>query len=99
MDGAELAMMLLAAYDISVDKRRSRVAALLQTVGDRIQKSVFILHLAEEEFAALRERAVAIIDPNEDSLIFFRQCSNCQDQTDILGQAQLGEPVLCWIAI
>lgn len=99
MDGSGLAMMLLAAYDISMDKRRSRLAALLQSVGDRIQKSVFVLHLSAEELAALRERAAAIIDPNEDSLIFFHQCSTCQEQTDTLGQAQLGQPVLCWITL
>ncbi len=99
MDRHGLAMMLLAAYDISVDKRRSRLAALLQGVGDRIQKSVFVLHLSAEELATLRERAAAIIDPGEDSLIFFHQCSTCQDQTDVLGQAHLGEPVLCWIML
>lgn len=36
-------MMILAAYDVAVDGRRSRLAALLQSVGDRVQKSVFVL--------------------------------------------------------
>ncbi|MFI8774620.1 CRISPR-associated endonuclease Cas2 [Gordonia sp. NPDC062954] len=40
-----MAVTILVAYDITEDRRRARLAALLQAWGDRIQYSVFICHL------------------------------------------------------
>lgn len=92
-------MMILAAYDISADGRRSRLAALLQSVGDRVQESVFVVDLPPEEVAGLRTRAAALIDPDEDSLFFFRQCATCWSQVDTIGQAEPPEQVLCWTVL
>ncbi len=44
----------LAAYDISDDNRRARVARVLLSFGQRIQDSVFILHLEPEDLPELR---------------------------------------------
>ncbi|MCA9065513.1 MAG: CRISPR-associated endonuclease Cas2 [Planctomycetaceae bacterium] len=44
----------IAAYDIADDKRRSRVASVLLRLGQRIQDSVFVLHLEPEDLPALR---------------------------------------------
>ena len=37
-----MALTYVIAYDISDDRRRSQVAAVLQAYGDRIQRSVFV---------------------------------------------------------
>jgi CRISPR-associated endonuclease Cas2 len=44
----------LAAYDISEDHRRTRVARILLKRGQRIQDSVFILQLEPEDLPELR---------------------------------------------
>jgi hypothetical protein len=37
-----VALTVIIAYDISDDRRRSRVAANIQVWGDRVQRSVFL---------------------------------------------------------
>lgn len=46
-------MIVVAAYDIRHDARRSRIAAILQAVGDRVQKSVFVLDISTDELEIL----------------------------------------------
>lgn len=89
-------LTLLAAYDVRQDDRRAHLAALLQTVGDRVQKSVFIVMVDADEFAELSARTLAAIDPDTDSLMFFRQCGTCWDAHTALGQGQLPDPVTHW---
>ena len=43
-------MIVVATYDISADSRRSRVAALLQGWGDRVQRSVYVLDITAETY-------------------------------------------------
>ena len=94
-----MAMTIVAAYDVSNDNRRARLAALLQTCGDRIQLSVFVLSIDEGELDELRDRALAIIDPTEDSLYLLRQCANCWEDARCLGQAIPPEPAYFWAVL
>lgn len=82
------ALTLIAAYDVREDDRRARLAAVLQTCGDRIQKSVFVLTVDAQELAELADRATAIIDTATDSLWLVRQCATCWQEVDTIGQAQ-----------
>lgn len=92
-------MIVIAAYDVSEDARRARLAALLQTTGDRVQRSVFVLSLDDGELQELQERAGQIIDVDHDSLYLFRQCGTCWDVLDCVGQADPPQPVLYWAAL
>lgn len=91
-------MIVIAAYDVSEDDRRAQLAALLQSIGDRVQKSVFVLTVDEERLAAFRARAIDIIDVDTDSLYLFRQCAACWDVMGCVGQAEPPSPVLYWAA-
>lgn len=93
-----MAVTVVAAYDVSEDSRRARLAALLQTVGDRVQKSVFVLLVADDDLAELRRRAMEIIDLDHDSLYLFRQCAPCWDVVACVGQAHARDRVLYWAA-
>ncbi len=44
----------IAAYDISDDNRRDRVARTLLKVGQRVQNSVFVVHLEPDDLQRLR---------------------------------------------
>lgn len=46
----------IAAYDISNDSSRVRVARLLEQFGERLQRSVFEVWLDSEELADLQRR-------------------------------------------
>ena len=91
-------LTLIAAYDVRHDDRRARLAAMLQSVGDRVQKSVFVLMIDSQSFSELQLRAGQIIDPDTDSLLFFRQCATCWDSHVPLGQGHVPEEVTHWAA-
>ena len=89
-------MIVVAAYDVSEDDRRARLAAVLQSLGDRVQRSVFVLSLDEAGLDGLRARAQEIIDVDRDSLYLFRQCSGCWETLGCVGQADPPRKVLYW---
>lgn len=89
-------MIVLATYDISDDDRRSSVAALLQTWGDRVQRSVFVLELEAGDLKELIDHVRAAIDPRTDSVHVFPQCERCWSGLMCLGQAGAPEKVLYW---
>lgn len=99
MDGSVVALTVIAAYDVSKDSRRARLAALLQSCGDRIQYSVFLLTIADDELAELRDRALAIIDPDTDSVYLMRQCADCWSRVECIGQSLPPTQELFWMAL
>lgn len=59
----------LIAYDITDDHRRITVAKLLESHGDRIQYSVFIIDAKPATLVRLRHALTRIIMLNQDSLV------------------------------
>lgn len=59
----------LVAYDVSDDKRRTRLFKYLQGQGDHVQYSVFICDLNPAELAQLREQVTDIINAKVDQVI------------------------------
>lgn len=59
----------LVAYDISDDRRLRRVAATMESYGDRAQYSVFLCDLSRAEMADLRHDLGTIIDQTEDYVL------------------------------
>lgn len=76
----------LVSYDIPDDKRRTRVARLLEGYGQRVQFSVFEVWLDDtlrrELLAGLNQR----IDPDQDSVRLYWLCAACQKKVITLGQ-------------
>jgi CRISPR-associated protein Cas2 len=94
-----MALTHVIAYDISEDGRRARVAAILQAVGDRVQRSVFVCTLDAEALKELCDRVSQIINPHTDSLHVFRQCSTCWDAVRVYGQATVTDEPLYWAVL
>jgi CRISPR-associated protein Cas2 len=61
---------LLVAYDISDDRRRDRLAVLLQSYGERVQYSVFLVDGRPASFVRLRHAVATLIDRDVDSVMF-----------------------------
>jgi CRISPR-associated protein Cas2 len=59
----------LIAYDITDDARRTRVAKALQTYGDRIQYSVFLIDAKPAKLVRLRAVLRRLIDTGMDSVL------------------------------
>lgn len=60
----------LIAYDIADDVRRTRVAKKLESYGDRVQYSVFIVDARPAKLLRLRAQLTEMIDQGTDSVLF-----------------------------
>ena len=82
-------MQYVICYDITDDRRRSRLSSLLLDFGTRVQESVFVAHLDDELFERMRERLVTAIDDEWDNVHVFALCGACETKGWTLGQGQL----------
>jgi CRISPR-associated protein Cas2 len=94
-----MALTHVIAYDISDDRRRARVAAVLQACGDRVQRSVFVATVQDDTLKEARDRISQIIDPDTDSVYVFRQCAACWEAVGIHGQATVSGESLYWAVL
>jgi len=70
-------MLIIVTYDVSTEtaagrKRLRRVAKACESMGQRVQKSVFECTLNEMQFEQLERTLLAEIDEVEDNLRFYR---------------------------
>ncbi|MFT4136283.1 CRISPR-associated endonuclease Cas2 [Microbacterium sp.] len=93
-----MALTILVAYDISDDGVRSRCAAMLQSVGNRIQRSVYVCIVDFDQLAELRSRISALIDHERDMVSFFRQCKDCWGEGISLGAVAPVTTTPYWVA-
>lgn len=64
-------MFYVIVYDISNDKRRKKVADLLEGYGERVQYSVFECVLDKGRYRQLRDRLKKRINLEEDSIRIY----------------------------
>ncbi len=70
-------MLIIVTYDVSTEsaagrKRLRRVAKACESMGQRVQKSVFECQVNEMQLEQLERTLLAEIDEEEDSLRFYR---------------------------
>ena len=81
-------MICWILYDIKKDRSRSKVAKLCKQSGlYRVQKSVFLGTLEENEKDTLELEIVALISIDTDSVYIFPMNKNQLNQTALMGQA------------
>lgn len=60
--------IVLVIYDITDNKRRTKMVKCLERYGVRVQKSAFEAFLTERKYDELVARTTHLIDPHTDSL-------------------------------
>ncbi len=85
------AMLILVSYDIPDDRRRTKIASLLKDFGERVQYSVFECLVNEAALDRLRQRLVAKVVAEDDSVRIYRLCADCRGKVEILGKGMLTE--------
>jgi len=81
-------MIAWVIYDIKKDKVRNKIAKFCKQAGlYRVQKSVFLGTLEDNEKDTLELQIVELIDPENDSVYIFPMSKNELRQTVLLGQA------------
>jgi len=83
-------LFYVVVYDIPCDRRRKKVADLLEGYGQRVQYSVFECVLAPSKYRELRDRLRKRIKSAEDSVRFYPLSGHTLDQVETWG----GPPVM-----
>lgn len=83
-------MLVLITYDVSTlssegQSRLRKVSKTCQNYGQRVQNSVFECIVDAVQFAELKIKLKAIIDPNEDSLRFYQLGNNHRNKVEHVG--------------
>lgn len=80
-----LGRFIVVAYDISNDKRRTRLHKALRRFGEPVQKSVFECLLNNELNKEMRKRAGSICQNPEIELRYYELCAACRKKVRSLG--------------
>ena len=83
--------LLLIAYDISDNRRRTRVAKALLRFGPRVQRSVFLARRGSA--AEIAKLLRPLLDPGDDVRI-QPLCATCAERAIVLGHGRSAEPLL-----
>lgn len=81
-------MIIWVMYDIEVDKSRTQVAKYCKQAGlYRVQYSVFLGTLTENERDSLELQIEQVINPDTDKVYVFPMSKSSLKSTTLLGQA------------
>lgn len=80
-------MKYVIAYDMESDRRRAKLAKILEGFGDRVQYSVFEADLNSNDLRRLLKRLRIYINPETDSLRIYPLCAECLADVVNIGQA------------
>ncbi|MFB4212489.1 CRISPR-associated endonuclease Cas2 [Shouchella sp. JSM 1781072] len=95
-------MLVLITYDVKTSspggtKRLRRVSKSCQNYGQRVQNSVFECVLDATQLAILKHELFEIIDPENDSLRFYRLGNNYKNKVEHVGakpSLQIEDPLI-----
>ncbi|WP_246777845.1 CRISPR-associated endonuclease Cas2 [Buchananella hordeovulneris] len=87
MERSVVALDAIIAYDIASNRRRTRIAALLEGWGFRIQESVFQLSVSQAELAEIQRQLQELIVESDDVIHIYRLCRSCANGIVVLGTA------------
>jgi CRISPR-associated protein Cas2 len=90
-------MNVVITYDISEDKRRTKLHKVLKSYGQWMQFSVFECDLTETQYARLRLRLGKLIKPDQDSIRFYFLCACCKDKVERIGGEQVRDDSIFFV--
>lgn len=87
-------MHIVITYDISDDKRRTKIHNILKSYGQWMQYSVFECDLTQTQYAKLRNRLNKLIKPSDDSIRFYSLCECCRTKVERIGGEQVRDDTI-----
>ncbi|GAB4434097.1 MAG: CRISPR-associated endonuclease Cas2 [Anaerolineae bacterium] len=81
-------MFILISYDIPSNKRRTKIAKILEDYGERVQYSVFECEISARHLKRLVAELAEVMDEAEDSVRLYRLCQNCVATIEVRGQGK-----------
>ncbi len=80
---------ILVAYDISSDKRRTKLHNALLNYGTPVQYSVFECLLSQKEEKKMRQAIDRVIRPRKDHVRFYYLCAACLKKVETTGGREI----------
>lgn len=68
--------VVLLVYDIADTQRLRKVARLCEAYGQRVQRSVFELHLRPGQLTLLQRQMRKLVLPHQDQVRYYRLCTS-----------------------
>ncbi|MDR7465648.1 MAG: CRISPR-associated endonuclease Cas2 [Armatimonadota bacterium] len=78
-------MYVVVCYDISDNRRRTRLHELLLGYGNPVQESVFECQLTQRQLQKLRDSARRYARKPGESIRYYLMCGSCQKRTQADG--------------
>lgn len=83
---------ILVVYDISNDRRRTKLHDALLTYGTPVQYSVFECLLKPPEIARMKKAVRKVIRPRVDQVRFYYLCKDCVTRTEVTSGVDVLQP-------
>jgi len=74
---------IVVAYDISDDRRRTRLHDLLEDYGTPVQYSVFECLLTPKQMEQMQQRVRSKIKVTQDAVRYYRLCEECRAKIEV----------------
>jgi len=74
---------IVVVYDISDDKRRTKLHDALLNYGTPVQYSVFECLLDDEQVAEMKRAVEQVIRPRKDRVRYYYLCQQCLSKTEV----------------
>lgn len=83
---------VVVVYDISDDRRRTKLHDTLEQYGSPVQYSVFECLLDDKSLARMKKAVLRVIRPKVDRVRYYYLCQACLQKTEVTsGPEILGE--------
>ncbi|MCC6299418.1 MAG: CRISPR-associated endonuclease Cas2 [Anaerolineales bacterium] len=73
---------ILVVYDISNDKRRTKLHNVLLDYGTPVQYSVFECHLDPKNLSKMKKAVTRVIRKRKDNVRFYALCADCEKRIE-----------------
>ncbi|HEU5374796.1 MAG TPA: CRISPR-associated endonuclease Cas2 [Ktedonobacteraceae bacterium] len=80
--------LYVISYDVSDDRRRTRIHSVLTSFGTWVQYSVFECFLNRSQRILLEARLLKELHQREDTIRIYGLCGACFPKVEVLGQGQ-----------
>jgi len=87
-------MCYVVAYDISDDRRRTKVHQILMGFGKWTQYSLFECFLTRKDMILLQSKLGEYLINTQDSMRFYPLCANCVEKVETIGDPPPKDEIL-----
>ena len=90
-------MFTVISYDVTSDKRRTKVLKLLKGYGTHVQYSVFECDLTAQQLQEVRGKIRKLIDLHADSVRFYLLDAGAVQRIQVVGIGQVSRDPLFYL--